>query len=323
MEGFEPVKDISFDGSTSASELIKKMLESGGFGAKSIAAATGIISKGVAGSGLRFLSFPACIIATGTRGVICDMVRTNAFNIVSTTCGTLDHDLARIWKDYYHGDWMLDDKELYHRSVNRLGNVLVPNESYGIILEKKMMEFLEKLVAEGKTEFGSYELIWELGKFISDEIAAGAVSLQKAEQSIIYWCWKNKIPMIVPGLTDGSVGYQIWQFSQDHNFKINPLRDEQLLSDRTWEAKKSGALLIGGGISKHHVIWWNQFRGGLDWAVYITTAVEWDGSLSGARPREAVSWGKINEKAPMVTVEADATIALPLMWAAVKENMTK
>jgi deoxyhypusine synthase len=316
MDGFEPVKDISLGGSTNASELIKKMLESGGFGAKSIATATNIISEGVADkSGLRFLSFPACIIATGTRGIICDMVRTNAFNVVITTCGTLDHDLARIWKDYYHGDWMLDDKELYHKGVNRLGNVLVPNESYGIILEKKMMEFLERLAKEGKTELGSYELIWELGKFISGE--------KNAEQSIIYWCWKNKIPMVVPGLTDGSVGYQIWQFAQDHNFKINPLRDEQLLSDRTWEAKKSGALIIGGGISKHHTIWWNQFRGGLDWTVYITTAVEWDGSLSGARPREAVSWGKINEKAPMVTVEADATIALPLMWAAVKEKMIK
>jgi deoxyhypusine synthase len=314
MDGMKPVKDIELNGATKASELIEKMFESGGFGAKSIATATKIISEGVADkSGLRFLSFPACIIATGTRGVICDMVRTNAFNVVITTCGTLDHDLARIWKDYYHGDWMLDDKELYHKGVNRLGNVLVPNESYGIILEKKMMEFLERLAKEGKTELGSYELIWELGKFISGE--------KNAEQSIIYWCWKNKIPMVVPGITDGSVGYQIWQFAQDHNFKINPLRDEQMLSDRTWEAKKSGALIIGGGISKHHVIWWNQFRGGLDWAVYITTAVEWDGSLSGARPREAVSWGKINEKAPMVTVESDATIALPLMWAAIKEKM--
>lgn len=316
MDEMKPVKDISLDGSTKPAALIEKMFESGGFGAKSVAIGTDILASGVADAdSLRFLSFPACIIATGTRGVIRDMVQSKAFNIVITTCGTLDHDLARIWKDYYHGDWMMDDKELRHRGVNRLGNVLVPNESYGEILEKKMMEFLEQLVADGKTELGSYEIIWELGKFISGE--------PKAEESIIYWCWKNKIPVIVPGLTDGSVGYQIWQFSQDHAFKINLLRDEQLLSDRTWEAKKSGALIIGGGISKHHVIWWNQFRGGLDWAIYITTAVEWDGSLSGARPREAVSWGKINEKAPMVMIESDATIVLPLMWAAVKERLQK
>ncbi|MEM7813697.1 MAG: deoxyhypusine synthase [Candidatus Aenigmatarchaeota archaeon] len=313
MEGTKPVKDIEIGDSTKASELVGKLLESGGFGAKSVAVGTDIIADGIAGGGLRFLSFPACIIATGTRGVICDMIRSNAFNAVITTCGTLDHDLARIWKDYHHGDWMLDDRELRHQGVNRLGNVLVPNESYGEILEKKMIEFLELLAKEGKNELGSYELVWELGKFISSD--------PNAKQSIVFWCWKNKIPMVIPGLTDGAVGYQIWQFSQDHNFKINPLRDEQLLSDLTWEAERSGALIVGGGISKHHTIWWNQFRGGLDWAVYITTAVEWDGSLSGARPREAVSWGKINEKAPMVTIEADATIVLPLMWAAIKERM--
>lgn len=314
MTEMRRVKDIEVYGAITPSKLVSEMFESGGFGAKSVAVATDILSSGVADKDcLRFLSFPACIIATGTRGIIRDMVQTNAFDIVMTTCGTLDHDLARVWKDYYHGEWMLDDRELLHRGVNRLGNVLVPNESYGEIIEKKMMEFLEQLVKEGKTEISSHELVWELGKFISKE--------KNAEESIIYWCWKNKIPMVIPGLTDGSVGYQIWQFSQDHNLKINPLKDEQLLSDRTWEAKKSGALIIGGGISKHHVIWWNQFRGGLDWAVYITTAVEWDGSLSGARPREAISWGKINEKAPMTTIEADVTIVLPLMWAAMKEKM--
>ena len=57
----------------------------------------------------------------------------------------------------------------------------------------------------------------------------------------------------------------------------------------------------------------NQFRDGLDYAVYITTAVEWDGSLSGARVREAVSWGKVKEDARHVTVEGDATLILPLM----------
>jgi deoxyhypusine synthase len=127
--------------------------------------------------------------------------------------------------------------------------------------------------------------------------------------------------MIVPGITDGAVGYQIWQFSQDHHIKIDILKDEQLMSDLVWNAKKSGALIIGGGISKHHTIWWNQFKDGLDYVVYITTAVEWDGSLSGARPREAISWGKVKERAKMVTVQEDATIALPIIFAALLERL--
>jgi len=80
-------------------------------------------------------------------------------------------------------------------------------------------------------------------------------------------------------------------------------------------------LIIGGGISKHHLIWWNQYRGGLDSAVYITTSPEYDGSLSGARMREGISWGKLRETARHVTVEGDATALLPLMITALLERL--
>jgi deoxyhypusine synthase len=133
------------------------------------------------------------------------------------------------------------------------------------------------------------------------------------ESSILYWAAKNKIPIYVPGITDGAVGYQLWLFSQDHDFKINLLKDSGELNDTVYDAKKTGALIVGGGISKHHTLWWNQFREGLNYAVYISTAVEWDGSLSGARPREAVSWGKINEKAARIMIEGDASLILPIM----------
>ena len=43
-------------------------------------------------------------------------------------------------------------------------------------------------------------------------------------------------------------------------------------------------------------------------------APEWDGSLSGARVREAVSWGKVRSKARRITVEGDATVLLPLIF---------
>ena len=51
----------------------------------------------------------------------------------------------------------------------------------------------------------------------------------------------------------------------------------------------------------------------MDYAVQVTTAPEWDGSLSGARVREAVSWGKVQPKARRITVEGDATVMLPLI----------
>ncbi|MEM3553875.1 MAG: deoxyhypusine synthase [Candidatus Bathyarchaeia archaeon] len=305
----EKVKDFEISKGVSADTIVRQMLESGGFTAKNLAVAVDILEAMLKEQKiLNFLSFPACIIATGTRGIIRDMVKRKWFHVLVTTCGTLDHDLARCYRDYFQGDFYMDDRELHRKGVSRIGNVLVPNASYGEIIEEKMTEFLNSIYAEGKRELATYELCWEIGKRLH-------------ENSILYWCWRNGIPVIVPGITDGAVGYQIWQFSQDHkDLKINVLKDEQLLNDMVWEAKKSGALIIGGGISKHHVLWWNLFKKGLDYAVYITTAVEYDGSLSGARPREAVSWGKIREKAKTVTIEADATIALPIMYAALLER---
>jgi deoxyhypusine synthase len=306
----EKVKDFEISKGASADAIIRQMLESGGFTAKNLAVGVDILEAMLKEREiLNFLSFPACIIATGTRGIVRDMVKRKWFHVLVTTCGTLDHDLARCYRDYFQGDFYMDDKELHRKGVSRIGNVLVPNASYGEIIEEKMTEFLKSIYAEGKRELATYELCWEIGKRLN-------------ENSILYWCWKNGIPVIVPGITDGAVGYQLWMFSQDHkDLKINVLKDEQLLNDMVWQAKKSGALIIGGGISKHHVLWWNLFKKGLDYAVYITTALEYDGSLSGARPREAISWGKIREKAKTVTIEADATIALPIIYAALLERL--
>jgi deoxyhypusine synthase len=173
-----------------------------------------------------------------------------------------------------------------------------------------MQPILQELWQEGKRDFSGKELIWEFGRRIRNK------------NSILYWAWRNRVPVYVPGILDGAFGNQLWLFWQDHrDFKINQFRDEQGLADAVFNAKRTGALMMGGGISKHHTIWWNQFRGGLDYAVYITTAPEWDGSLSGARMREAVSWGKVKGRAKYVTVEGDATVLLPLIVGALIERL--
>jgi len=261
---------------------------------------------------VKFLSFPADIVATGTRGAIKELVKRKLVNVIITTCGTLDHDVARCWKDYYKGSFVMNDSKLHREGLNRLGNVLVPNDSYGMIIEQKIQGLLQELYKEGKREFSTSELAWEIGLRCCNET------------SILYWAAKNRIPVYVPGITDGAVGYQLWFFSQDHHdFRVNLLKDEGELSNIIFDAKKSGALIVGGGISKHHTIWWNQFKDGLDYVVYISTADEWDGSLSGARPREAVSWGKISEKAKRIMIEGDATVIMPIMTSALLERQSK
>ena len=300
------VTDFQLTKGMSVSELMEMYYGAGGFTGKKLAVGMDILATMVKDPECTvFLSFPAAPISTGLRGVIKELVKRKLVDVIITTCGTLDHDIARMCAPYYHGDFLMDDAELYGQGINRLGNILIPNESYGKVLEGWMQPILTELHASGKREYGTRELIQEFGK-------------RADESTIIHWAWKNSIPIYVPGITDGAFGSQLWMFTQEHrDFRINLFTDENELSDIVFTAKKTGALMIGGGISKHHTIWWNQFRDGLDYAVFITTAPEYDGSLSGARVREAVSWGKVRTDAKYVTIEGDATVILPLLVSAI------
>jgi deoxyhypusine synthase len=300
-----PVKDISIKKDDAIGVIFEQMSKSGGFESRNLADGLNILYSMIEDKDcLKFLSFVGAVVSTGLRGVITDMVKNKMCDVVITTCGALDHDIARHYSNYLEGSFTLDDSELADKEIHRLGNVLVPLKSYGPLIEEKVQAFLQKEYASGKKEMSTHDV-------------CKAIGANLGEDSFLYWANKNGIPVIVPGIMDGAVGSQIWMFTQKHNdFRLNVASDGDLLSGIIFKAKKSGALMIGGGISKHHTLWWNQYRGGLDYAVYITTAQEFDGSLSGALVREAISWGKVTQNAKQTTIHAEATTILPFLYSA-------
>jgi deoxyhypusine synthase len=300
----DSVRDYSIE-SNSIPLLIEGMANSGGFESKNLCHGIKIIRAMTKDKNCtKFLSFVGSIISTGARGIIKDLLKRKMFDCVITTCGALDHDIARTSTKYYSGDFRMDDGILYKKNIHRLGNVLVPQNNYGPVIEKNVQDCLNDLYQNGVHNISTFELTNKIGSTLD-------------ESSFLYWAYKNDIPVIVPGIVDGAVGSQIWFFYQKHkDFNVNLLLDETRLSDLVYDASKTGAFIIGGGISKHHTLWWNQFRGGLDYAVSITTASEWDGSLSGALVAEAISWGKVKGKAKQTTIHGEATTLLPFIYAA-------
>src|ERR687885_764993 len=299
------VKDYSIKPNDITS-IFNSMAESGGFESRNLSDGLNILrSMQKETECTKFLSFVGALMSTGIRGIIRDMIKHGMFNCLITTCGALDHDIARTYDNYYAGQFRMNDQTLFKKKIHRLGNVLIPMSNYGPLIEEKVQACLTNMYdKQGKRGVSSYEIIDYIGSTLD-------------ESSFLYWAHKNKIPVIVPGIVDGAVGSQVWLFYQQHkDLKIDILKDQSKLSDLVFEAKKSGAFIIGGGISKHHTLWWNQFRGGLDYAVYITTAPEWDGSLSGALVAEAISWGKVTTKARQITIHGDATTLLPFIYAA-------
>jgi deoxyhypusine synthase len=302
---YNKVKDISIKNDNDIQNIFSQLSTSGGFESRNLADGLEILSTMINDKDcLKFLSFVAAITSTGLRGIIADMLKKKMFDVVITTCGALDHDIARYFSNYLEGSFTMDDAELLEKNIHRLGNVLVPMESYGPIIEEKIQMFLEAAYKSGKKEMSTADITRMIGENLG-------------EGSFLYWAYKNNIPVIVPGIVDGAVGSQIWMFTQKHSdFKLNVVADSEILSSLIFKAKKSGAFMLGGGISKHHTLWWNQYRDGLDYAVYITTAQEFDGSLSGALVREAISWGKVTQNAKQTTIHAEITTILPFIYSA-------
>ena len=301
----KPVEDFSITKDMQINKIFEQMSKSGGFESRNLADGLYALTDMIKDENcLNFLSFVGAITSTGLRGVIKDMIKKKWFDVVITTCGALDHDIARHFSNYNQGSFTMDDTELTKQNIHRLGNVLVPMESYGPIIEEKMQSFLEEEYAKGTREMSTEDICRMIGSHLG-------------EDSFLYWAYKNDVKVIVPGIVDGAVGSQIWMFSQKHtDFKLNIIKDSDTLAGLIFKAKKSGALMLGGGISKHHTLWWNQYRNGLDFAVYITTAQEFDGSLSGALVREAISWGKVTQDAKQTTIHGEITTVLPFLYLA-------
>jgi deoxyhypusine synthase len=299
----EKVVDIRLKRSDEVVDLLDQMYGAGGFMGRHLAEAARIYSDMLSDKKCtKFLSFPAAPMATGLRGVVVDMIKEGMVDVIMTASGTLDHDLARTWGHYYHGSFDMDDAKLLKLGYHRLGNLLVPLDDYGPAIEKKLQPWLEETYSSGTTSMSSEELCAGLGRMVDDE------------QSLLYWAQKKGVPIFLPGPMDGAVGSQIWLFANRRpDFRMDVIKDEKRLADIVFDSKKSGAMIIGGGITKHHTLWWNQFKGGLDYACYITTAVEYDGSLSGAQVKEAISWGKVRERAKKTSLFADATTVFPLI----------
>ncbi|KAF3639538.1 Deoxyhypusine synthase, partial [Capsicum annuum] len=261
-----------------------------------------------------FLGFTSNLVSSGVRDTIRYLVQHRMVDVVVTTAGGIEEDLIKCLAPTYKGDFSLPGAALRSKGLNRIGNLLVPNDNY-CKFENWIIPIFDQMYEEQikeKVLWTPSKVIARLGKEINDET------------SYLYWAYKNQIPVFCPGLTDGSLGDMLYFHSFKKGDPDNPDLNPGLIIDIVGDiramngeavhagSRKTGMIILGGGLPKHHVCNANMMRNGADFAVYINTAQEFDGSDSGAHPDEAVSWGKIRGGAKTVKVHCDATIAFPI-----------
>jgi len=253
-----------------------------------------------------FLGLTSNMISSGTREVIRYLVEHNMVDVIVTTGGGIEEDFMKCFTPHYHGAFNLKGRDLRLKGHNRIGNLLVPNNTY-VQFEDWFTPLWQEMLEEQKTK----NIIWTPSKMIR---RMGSRIDNKS--SVWYWCWRNNIPVFCPGITDGAVGDVMYFNSyKDDSFILDVARDIRGMNDQALNARRTGMLILGGGLIKHHICNANLMRNGADYSVFVNTGQEFDGSDSGARPDEAISWGKIRLDAKPVKVYADATLAFPLICA--------
>ncbi len=304
------VKDMKLRENMTIKQFIDELGKCGGFMSLSLVKGVKIVKNMFLDEDCTvFLSFTANLVATGLRSVFADLVKRRLVDVIITTGGSIDHDIIKAYGGkYYVGSFEANDIKLHRENINRLGNIYVPNENYGL-LEKVLQGILLEIYEEKKT-VSIRELIYEIGRRMKPD-----------ENSFVYQAAKNSVPIFSPGFQDSALGLQVFLFNQEHELVVDATKDMKELADIVYDSKKTGAIILGGGISKHYTIASNLLRGGLDYAVQITTAQPYDGSLSGARLNEAISWGKVKEEGIISTIQGDATIIFPLLIAAVYSQL--
>ncbi|BFZ55558.1 Deoxyhypusine synthase [Savitreella phatthalungensis] len=260
-----------------------------------------------------FLGYTSNLISSGVRESIRYLVQHKHVSCLVTTAGGIEEDLIKCLGPTYLGAFDLDGKSLRAKGLNRIGNLLVPNDNY-CKFEDWVVPILDELLAEQKSRqrsdgedaafFTPSDIIRRLGLKINDD------------SSVLYWAARNDIPVFCPALTDGSLGDMIYF----HSFKnpglvVDIAADIRRINTLAVRAARTGMIILGGGVVKHHISNANLMRNGADYAVYCNTGQEFDGSDSGARPDESVSWGKLRGDAESVKVYADASFVFPLLVA--------
>lgn len=302
------VNPINVVSSMKISDLIDQFDKSGVLGAGRVARASNILTDMIQDEDMKvFMSLGGPLIPGGMRNIVTKMINEGHVDLIVSSGANITHDLVEAFGGAHYRHEGKDDEELNEEGIGRIADINVGSDDF-TIFETEIIKIFEKISSEKKV-VSIQELLYEIGLLVDDE------------DSFVASAARNNVPIFAPGLIDSMMGLQLWIFTQDHDFTISAVGDMPYLSDIVFEAEKVGAILLGGGLTKHYTLASNVIKGGLDAAIQITMDRPEAGSLGGAPLEEAKSWAKAKCESNLASVVGDVTVIFPLIYAAALDKI--
>jgi deoxyhypusine synthase len=303
------VNPINVTNHMKVSDLVNEFDKSGVLGAGRVGRACNILTDMIQDEGMKvFMSLGGPLIPGGMRNIVTQMIENNHVDLIVSSGANITHDLVEAFGGSHYRHEGRDDEDLNEDGIGRIADINVGSDDF-TIFETEITRIFERISSQ-KTHVSIQELLHEVGLMVDDE------------NSFVAAAAKNNVPIFAPGLIDSMMGLQLWIFNQDHDFVVDAVADMHYLSDIVFEAERVGAILLGGGLTKHYTLASNVIKGGLDAAIQVTMDRPEAGSLGGAPLEEAKSWAKARCGSSLASVVGDVTVIFPLIYAACLDKIS-
>lgn len=299
------INHIKISKGMKAADLIRGM-KNMGYNAGKLADAVDILDEMIQDKDCRvFFGQAGAMVPGGLRLVLREFLERKWVDVFVCTGASLTHDLVEgLGFPHLKLEGGADDGKLRKQGYDRVYNSLMQNKAYPAL----------------EDFFNKHWVVFEKAKNIREFLTLlGSVS---PRDTLLRAAYEKKIPVFCPALADSGIGLMIWgRKAAGKKINIDAFGDMQEIIDIAWMAKKNGVFYVGGGVPKNFIQQSMQFGKPASFGVQVTTDRAEFGGSSGASLQEGISWGKMKVGGKFVDVSCDATIALPLILAGLKERL--
>jgi deoxyhypusine synthase len=311
-----PVEPFTVQSESRADDVLSRM-ERVSFQGRNLAAARRIWEKMLGGDCTIFLGLAGALSAGGMRKIIAHLIERRYVDCIVSTGANLYHDLHETrGRHHYVGSPRENDAALQAEHIDRVYDTYASEDEF-VDNDEWIAGFALTL---DRRAYSSRELLYRLGEHLWNETG---------RDGILTAAYRRSVPIFCPAIADSSIGMGLSQARHRDaaTGHVDVIGDIIESTNLVIHRPRTASIVFGGGTPKNFINqatvqaeFYDSRVGGHRYALQIITDVPHFGGASGASLEEAQSWGKLAADAEQVTVQADVTLALPLLASALADS---
>ncbi|MBI5562094.1 MAG: deoxyhypusine synthase [Deltaproteobacteria bacterium] len=311
----KPVKPVSINPDAGVDALVRSMGQAA-FQGKNLAVAVDIWEEMLKNRTTVFFGLAGAMVPAGMRELVVYLIKNRFIDCLVSTGANLFHDVHEsLGRHHWQGSATMNDTALKDAGIDRIYDVFAVEEEFNAA-DRYIYDLAESLP---RRPYTTREFCYLAGEDLSRK--------GKAE-GVLTAAYKAGVHVYCPAVGDSSIGIALALKDGPGHFIFDVIGDVKETAEIAAASKNTGVVYVGGGTPKNFIqqtevtatLQCKKVEGH-KYAVQITADLPHWGGLSGCTFEEAQSWGKIAKKASHVTVNSDATIALPVIVTALAERM--